>query len=48
LVRKLRGTGSPEARVIIEAQARGECQVDYGTDPMVRDADRGKYRRTRL
>ena len=25
-----------------------ECQVDYGTGPMVRDRDSGKYRRTRL
>jgi hypothetical protein len=25
-----------------------ECQVDYGTGPMVRDPDSGKYRRTRL
>jgi hypothetical protein len=25
-----------------------ECQVDYGTGPMVRDPRRGKYRRTRL
>src|ERR671912_228108 len=29
--------------------ARGEeAQVDYGSGPMVRDADTGKYRRTRL
>ena len=48
LVRKLRGAGSPEARVIIETQPGEECQVDYGTGPMVRDADSGKYRRTRL
>src|SRR5207247_9552900 len=25
-----------------------ECQVDYGPGPLVRDADSGKYRRTRL
>ena len=25
-----------------------ECQVDYGTGPMVRDPETGKYRRTRL
>jgi hypothetical protein len=27
---------------------RQECQVDYGTGPMVRDPVTGKYRRTRL
>ena len=47
-VRKLRGAVSPEARVIIETQPGEECQVDYGTGPMVRDPDSGKYRRTRL
>lgn len=47
-VRKLRGTASPEARVIIETKLGEECQVDYGTGPMVRDPDSGKYRRTRL
>jgi transposase len=48
LVRKLRGAGSAEARVIIETGPGEECQVDYGTGPMVRDPDSGKYRRTRL
>ena len=47
-VRKLRGAVSPEARVIIETQLGEECQVDYGTGPMVRDPNTGKYRRTRL
>jgi transposase len=47
-VRTLRGAVSPEARVIIETRPGEECQVDYGTGPMVRDPDRGKYRRTRL
>lgn len=37
LVRKLRGAGSPEARVIIETRPGEETQVDYGTGPMVRD-----------
>ena len=46
-VRKLRGSVSPEARVIIETRPGEECQVDYGTGPMVRDPDSGKYRRTR-
>jgi transposase len=47
-VLKLRGAVSPEARVIIETQPGEEAQVDYGTGPMVRDPDSGKYRRTRL
>jgi transposase len=47
-VRGLRGASSPEARVIIETRLGEECQVDYGTGPMVRDPDSGKYRRTRL
>ena len=47
-VRKLRGSVSPEARAIIETRLGEECQVDYGTGPMVRDTDSGKYRRTRL
>ena len=47
-VRKLRGAVSPEARVIIETRPGEEAQVDYGTGPMVRDPDSGKYRRTRL
>jgi hypothetical protein len=47
-VLKLRGAASPEARVIIETQPGEEAQVDYGTGPMVRDPESGKYRRTRL
>ena len=47
-VLKLRGAVSHEARVIIETQPGEEAQVDYGTGPMVRDLDSGKYRRTRL
>jgi hypothetical protein len=47
-VRKLRGSVSSEARVIIETKLGEEAQVDYGTGPMVRDRDTGKYRRTRL
>jgi transposase len=47
-VRTLRGVSSPEARAIIETRPGEECQVDYGTGPMVRDPDSGKYRRTRL
>jgi transposase len=47
-VRKLRGSSTPEARVVIETSPGEEAQVDYGTGPMVRDAQTGKYRRTRL
>lgn len=32
----------------IETAPGEECQVDYGTGPMVRDPATGKYRRTRL
>ena len=48
LVRKLRGTHSPQAVGIILTAAGEEAQVDYGTGPMVRDEKSGKYRRTRL
>jgi transposase len=47
-VAKLRGTQSPEARAVIVTAPGEECQVDYGTGPMVRDPHSGKYRRTRL
>src|SRR5476651_1667259 len=47
-VRNLRGAATPEARAIIETKLGEEAQVDYGTSPMVRDPDSGKYRRTRL
>jgi hypothetical protein len=47
-IRKLRGSQSPEARVVIETAPGEEAQVDYGTGPMVRDPRSGKYRRTRL
>jgi hypothetical protein len=46
--RKLRGARSPEACGIIETAPGEESQVDYGTGPMVRDPQTGKYRRTRL
>ena len=45
---KLRGVSQPEASGIIRTAAGEECQVDYGTGPMVRDPLSGKYRRTRL
>lgn len=47
-VRNMHGAATPEARAIIETRPGEECQVDYGTGPMVRDPDSGKYRRTRL
>lgn len=39
---------TPEARVVIETGRGEEAQVDYGSGPMVRDPQTGKYRRTRL
>jgi transposase len=47
-VGKLRGSPRPEPAGIILTAAGEECQVDYGTGPMVREAESGKYRRTRL
>ena len=47
-VRKLRGSSGPEPVGIIVTSPGEECQVDYGTGPMVRDPQNGKYRRTRL
>ena len=47
-VRKLRGTQVPQARAVIVTAPGEEAQVDYGTGPMVRDPQSGKYRRTRL
>ncbi|MFP5229627.1 MAG: IS21 family transposase [Acidobacteriota bacterium] len=46
--RKLRAATPAEARAIIETPIGEECQVDYGTGPMMRDPLTGKYRRTRL
>jgi transposase len=47
-IQKLRGSTTPEARVVIQTAPGEEAQVDYGSRPMVRDPDSGKYRRTRL
>lgn len=44
----LRGTSSPEARVVIMTAPGEEGQVDYGDGPMVRHPQTGKYRRARL
>ena len=48
VVRKPRGSESPQAVGIILTPAGEESQVDYGTGPMVRESPGGKYRRTRL
>jgi transposase len=47
-VRELRGAQPPQARAVIFTAPGEEAQVDYGQGPMVRDAQSGKYRRTRL
>jgi transposase len=47
-VRKLRGAQTPEAHPVIVTEPGQEAQVDYGSGPMVRDPQSGKYRRTRL
>jgi len=47
-VRRLRGRQMPEAHPVIVTAPGEEAQVDYGTGPMVRDLQSGKYRRTRL
>jgi transposase len=47
-VRTLRGSSSPEARVVILTAPGEEGQVDYGDGPMVRHPQTRKYRRTRL
>ena len=47
-VRQLRGTQTPAACAVIETAPGEESQVDYGSGPLVRDPDSGKYRRTRL
>jgi transposase len=47
-VRKLRGPDQPAAVGIILTAAGEEAQVDYGSGPMVRHPQSGKYRRARL
>jgi transposase len=47
-VRRLRRAHAPEAHPVIMTAPGEEAQVDYGTGPMVRDPQTGKYRRTRL
>jgi transposase len=47
-VRKLRGPVSQDACAVIITAPGEEAQVDYGKGPMVRDAQTGRHRRTRL
>jgi len=47
-VRRLRGVVGRDAHPRIETEPGEEAQVDYGTGPMVRHPETGKYRRTRL
>jgi transposase len=47
-VSKLRGSQTPEARVVITTAPGEEAQVDYGDGPMVLHPRTGKHRRTRL
>ena len=47
-VRTLRGPQRPEAAGIILTAVGEEAQVDYGSGPLVREPQSGKYRRTRL
>jgi transposase len=47
-IHKRRGAQLPQAMAVILTAPGEEAQVDYGTGPMVRDPQRGKYRRTRL
>ncbi|MDQ3666510.1 MAG: IS21 family transposase, partial [Acidobacteriota bacterium] len=47
-VNKLRPVELLQARPVIVTAPGEEAQVDYGTGPMVRDPQSGKYRRTRL
>jgi transposase len=45
---KLRAEAPREAHPVIETAPGEEAQVDYGDGPMVRHAETGKYRRTRM
>ena len=47
-VAQLREASPLDARVVIATSPGQEGQVDYGDGPMVRWAETGKYRRTRL
>jgi transposase len=47
-VRRLQAAPGRQARCVITTAPGEECQVDYGTGPMVRHPDTDQYRRTRL
>ena len=47
-VRRLSGSKLPQAAGIILTEPGEEAQVDYGSGPLVRHPQTGKYRRTRL
>ena len=47
-VNKLQPSMVPQARAVIITEPGEEAQVDYGTGPLVRDPQTGKYRRPRL
>jgi transposase len=47
-VRRLRGHGRAKTFAVIHTDPGEEAQVDYGTGPLVRHPETGKYRRTRL
>jgi transposase len=47
-VRALRAAAGEDAHPVIETAPGEEGQVDYGEGPMVRDPNKGRYRRTRL
>src|ERR1700745_334603 len=47
-VRRLGGSKLPQPAAIILTEPGEEAQVDYGSGPLVRDPQTGKYRRTRL
>jgi hypothetical protein len=41
---KVRGTQAPEAWAVIMISPGEESEVEYGTGPIVRDPESGKYR----
>jgi transposase len=47
-VRQLRGRPATQACAVIVTPPGEEAQVDYGSGPMVRDPQTGRYRRTRM
>jgi len=47
-INKLHPPEVKQARAVIITEPGEEAQVDYGTGPLVRDPQTGKYRRTRL